>query len=79
MACELLACCRFFDDNMKNMPEAEDYIKRKLCFDDYASCIRYIIYKEHGGKDIPQDLNPDSEEVKKIIQCLRQKEALLVV
>jgi hypothetical protein len=58
---------------MKNMPKAEDYIKKRLCFGDYASCSRYMIYKEYGGGSIPRDVDPDSEEVEKIIKCLRQK------
>jgi hypothetical protein len=74
MACELLACCQFFNDKMKNMPNATDYIKKRLCFGDYASCNRYKIYKEHGGESIPSHFDPDSEEVEKIIQCLRQKQ-----
>lgn len=61
-------------DNMKNMPKAENYIKKRLCFDDYESCNRYMIYKEYGGENMPQDFGPDSEEVVKIIQCLKQKE-----
>jgi hypothetical protein len=74
MACELLACCQFFNDKMKNMPKAGDYIKKRLCFGDYASCNRYMIYKECGGENIPRDLDPDSEEVEKVIQCLRRKQ-----
>jgi len=74
MACELLACCRFFEDNMKNMPEAENYIKNKLCFGIYTSCNRYKIFKGHGGENIHFNFDPDSEEVKKIVQCMRQKQ-----
>ena len=70
MACELLTCCKFFYDKMKNMPKAEEYIKRKLCYGDYATCTRYLLYKEHGGRNIPRDVDPDSEEVEKIIRCL---------
>ena len=74
MPCELTECCKFFIDNMKNMPKSEEYIKQRLCFGDYASCNRYKIYKEFGGKNIPLGLCPDdTEEVKKIIQCLREK------
>ena len=79
MPCKLLACCRFFDDHMKNMPEAVHYIKKRLCFDDYASCRRYILYNEHDGKNILHDLDPDSEEVIKIIQCLQQKETIFML
>ncbi len=74
MACELLACCQFFTDKMKNMPKAEDYIKKRLCFGDHASCNRYIIYKKSGGQNIPRDVDPDSEEVEKIIECLRRRQ-----
>ena len=73
MSCELTACCQFFNDNMKNMPKTEEYIKKRLCFGDYASCNRFRIYKEFGGENIPRDFYPDSEEVKKIIQCLQKK------
>ena len=74
MACELLACCQFFYDNMKNMPKAEYYLKKRLCFGDFESCKRYMIYKESGGENMPLDFDPDSEEVVKIIQCQRQKQ-----
>jgi hypothetical protein len=76
MSCELTACCQFFKDNMKNMPKTEKYIKERICFGDYASCNRFRIYKEFGGEKIPFDLDPtDTEEVKKLIQCLRKKQA----
>ena len=75
MSCELTVCCQFFNDHMKNMPKTAEYIKKRLCFDDYSSCNRYRIYKEFGGENIPIDLGPDDiEEVKKVIQCLRKKQ-----
>jgi len=74
MACELLACCRFFDDIMKDMPMAKDYIKQKFCFAEYTSCNRYVIFTQYGGGKIPSDFDPDVEEVEKILQCLRQKQ-----
>jgi hypothetical protein len=70
-----MACCQFFIDNMKNMPQTEEYIKKRLCFGDYSSCNRYRIYKEFGGENVPFDLDPyDTEEVKKVMQCLRKKQ-----
>ncbi len=71
MVCELLACCQFFIDKMKNMPKTEDYIKKRLCFGDYASCNRYMIYKQYGKDNMPHDFDPDHEEVEKIMRCLR--------
>ena len=73
MACELLACCQFFNDNMNNMPRTEEYIKKRLCFGDYESCNRFKIYKGLGGEDIPREFDPDAQEVEKIINCLRKK------
>jgi hypothetical protein len=75
MACELLDCCQFFNDNMKGMPKAADYIKNNLCLGNHEVCNRFKIYKEFGGQEIPFDLDPnDTEEVKKVLQCLRKKQ-----
>jgi hypothetical protein len=73
MACEIAACCQFFNDKMKDMPKAAEYIKSKLCNGDYGSCARYKVYKESGGKSIPVEVFPDEAEVNKVIQCLRNK------
>jgi hypothetical protein len=75
MACEIMACCQFFNDNMGSFPKTAAYIKQKLCLGDYESCNRFRIYKEFGGENIPPDLDPvDTEEVKKVMQCLRNKQ-----
>jgi hypothetical protein len=75
MACELMACCQFFKDNMKGLPTAADFIKKKLCLDDYESCSRFKIYKKFGRENIPHYLDPDdTEQVKKAMQCLRKKQ-----
>lgn len=73
MACELVECCQFFKDNMKDLPKAAEYIQSKLCFDDYQSCNRYRIYKQ-TGEHTPFALFPDDQEaIRKVKQCLRQK------
>lgn len=78
MSCEILPCCRFFSDKMKNMPKTADYIRNKLCFNDYEACVRYRIYKEFGGDNVPFDLYPDdTEEVHKVIRCLRSKQRMI--
>ncbi|MGB9082885.1 MAG: hypothetical protein WCD00_16435 [Desulfuromonadaceae bacterium] len=62
---------------MESFPKSADYIIQKLCIGDHTACNRFKIYKEFGGKDIPPGLDPDdTEEVKKIIQCLRKKQGL---
>ena len=77
MACELLDCCQFFNDNMKEMPKAANFIKEKLCAGNYETCNRFKIYKEFGANEIPSDLDPDdTEQVKKVLQCLRKKQEL---
>lgn len=75
MACEIMACCQFFADNMKTFPKTAEYIKKRLCFGDYESCNRFRIYKKFGGENIPPDLDPDdTEEVRKVIECLQEKQ-----
>jgi len=74
-ACELLPCCQFFNDNMKSLPKSVEYIKNRLCFGDYRSCNRYRVYKGLSGDSITSYLDPtDAEEVKKVMQCLREKQ-----
>lgn len=74
MACELVECCHFFKDNMKNLPKSAEYIRNKLCLGDYESCNRFRIYRETGGQDVPFDLYPeDVEAVKKAARCLQKK------
>lgn len=74
MACELVECCQFFNDKMKDMPKTAAYIKYKLCLSDYESCARYRIYKECGGESVPLDLFPNNtDEVNRLIQRLRNK------
>ena len=75
MACELMACCQFFTDKMENLPKTVEYIKQKQCLKDYETCNRFKMYKEFGGENIPPWLDPDdTEEVEKIIRCLRKKQ-----
>lgn len=74
MACELVQCCQFFKDNMKDLPKAAEYIQSKLCYGDFESCNRYQIYKKTGGENTPFDPNPDDQEaIKKAKQCMLSK------
>lgn len=73
MTCKLVECCQFFNNTMKDMPKAADYIKSKLCLGDYQACIRYQIYTKFGGENVPSDIYPDDvADVKKAIDCLRK-------
>ena len=75
MACEIVECCQFFKDNMKNLPKSAEYIQNKLCYGDYESCNRYRIFQQSGGENVPFDLHPDDvEAVKKVKQCMLKKE-----
>lgn len=75
MACEILDCCQFFNDNMKNLPKTAEYIKDKVCFDDFESCSRFKMYKAAGEGAAPLDLYPDdTEDVKKVMTCLQKKQ-----
>lgn len=74
MVCELIDCCQFFSDNMKDLPKAAEYIRSKLCLAEYQMCNRYQIYKEYGSSPPSPYLNAaDSEVVKKALHCLQQK------
>ena len=44
MACEILNCCRFFDEKMRDLPKTTAYIKQRMCLDDYRSCSRFRIF-----------------------------------
>lgn len=75
MSCQLLKCCQFFKDNMKDLPKSAEYIKSKLCFGDYEKCKRYRIYKEFSSGSMPFDLLPDdAEEAEKMSRCVRKKQ-----
>ncbi|TSK07330.1 MAG: hypothetical protein FPO08_12040 [Geobacter sp.] len=75
MACELVECCQFFKDNMKDLPKAAEYIQNKLCFGDYQSCNRYQIYKENSGENAPFELcSDDQDAVRKVKQCMLKKQ-----
>jgi len=74
MACELIECCQFFKENMKDLPKAAEYIRTKLCQGEYEMCNRYQIYKEYGSAPPSPYLDAaDSEVVKKALQCLQEK------
>ena len=73
MACELIEYCHFFNDNMKTMPIAAEYIKAKLCYGNYEHCNRFRMYQQIGGADIQCEPTPsDAEEVEKLIQSFRE-------
>ena len=75
MACELMACCRFFADNMKNLPRTAEYIQHKLCLGDFEACSRYKAYKQIGKGKIPYDLYPfEAEEIIQVMKCLRERQ-----
>lgn len=74
MACDLMDCCQFFSDNMKDLPKAAEYIRARLCLADYQLCSRFQIYKEYGAAPPSPYLNAaDAEIVKKALKCLQKK------
>jgi hypothetical protein len=61
---------------MKEMPKTAEYVKERLCRGDYVVCNRFKIYQEFGKNSVPRDLDPeDTEQVKKVLLCLRAKQA----
>ena len=77
MTCELLACCQFFKDKMNGLPNAADYIKKKLCLDDYHSCKRYQAYLGMGeGGAAMICFSDDVEDAKKAMNCLHNRKLI---
>ncbi|MFC1837351.1 hypothetical protein ACFLYW_01555 [Thermodesulfobacteriota bacterium] len=66
--CELLEKCLFFNDKLKNMPEASDMMKKIYCRWNFAKCARYKVAITLGRKDVPLDLFPgDSRRAENIL------------
>lgn len=77
MACEIVECCQFFKDNLRNLPKTAEYIQSRLCFGEYENCSRYRIYKVTGDENVPFHLNPeDQEAIKKVKQCLQSRSSV---
>ena len=71
MPCELLACCQFFKDKMNDLPKSADYIRKKLCLDDYKSCKRYQAYVSMGKEQASLiSFSDEVEDAKKAMNCL---------
>lgn len=71
MACEIISCCKFIDDNMGPLPKTAEYIKQKQCLDDYKSCNILKTYKNFFGNSILSHLDfHDIEELSKVIRYL---------
>jgi hypothetical protein len=75
MACKLMACCRFFIDNMKYLPRSAEYIRNKLCLGDYEACARFQAYRQLGQGKVPEDLYPfEAAEIKLVMECLQERQ-----
>lgn len=57
--CELLATCIFFNDNMPDMPNTTELLKRTYCRDKFRECARYRAVAAVGRERVPKDLFPD--------------------
>ena len=61
-ACELLAGCVFFHDNMVNMLARAELMKQGLCLVNNRACARYRVYQALGRSKVPTDLFPNHTE-----------------
>ena len=62
MDCECLPTCIFFNDRMLNMPSTAEIFKHRYCKDDFASCARYMVFKNLGRERVPPDLFPNQQD-----------------
>jgi hypothetical protein len=61
-ACEKLAVCAFFNDQLANMPAMSEQKKRRYCHWDKAACARYQVSLLAGPERVPDDLFPHMSE-----------------
>ncbi len=66
--CELLQTCKFFNDQMADMPANATLYKRNLCQGKKDDCARYMVFAAMGREKVPADLFPGQRErAKRII------------
>ncbi len=58
MACEKLATCIFFNDQMAGMPAVAKLLKDQYCLGAFADCARFRVASRLGGASVPKDLFP---------------------
>ena len=65
--CKFIERCIFFNDQMANMPEAADLLKRRYCQGTSDQCARFMIASRLGPAAVPRDLFPPRVEVARAI------------
>lgn len=62
--CESILTCRFLKDSDTAGGSVEKW-KDRYCLNNYYACARYVVSKTVGGDFVPNDLQPDQEELGK--------------
>lgn len=66
--CELMAGCLFFNDKMKDTQGVGALFKQKYCLGDSSDCARFMVAKNVGRTEVPENLYPNMlEKAKSII------------
>lgn len=61
-ACEIIATCMFFNDQMAEMPSMSNIIKERYCKGSNTNCARYMVFQALGREAVPTDLYPSQVE-----------------
>jgi hypothetical protein len=59
MACEKLATCLFFNDQLEKMPGVAELLKAQYCRGAFDQCARFRVAAKFGAAYVPQDLYPN--------------------
>jgi hypothetical protein len=70
-SCELLGQCTFHAYLASHKPYTLEHLEDDYCNDNYAKCVRFMLYRLHGQSLVPGYLLPwDIREARKIIDTL---------
>jgi hypothetical protein len=54
--------CRFFEDNLRNMPKVAEVFRRDYCGNQFSECARFIVAKALGNREVPSAMFPNEKE-----------------
>lgn len=72
--CELIAKCKFFNDELPNLPDYAELLKEVYCKVDFSDCARFRIFKAFGVAAVPPDIFPNEpSKAERLIASLAMK------
>ncbi len=62
MACDRLAKCIFFNDQMQRMPSVSELLKNQYCRGAFDDCARFRVASRLGAAAVPEDMFPTDDK-----------------